>query len=278
MEWFPVGAKWHYESGNTSPLNPVYSHHFIVEKDTVIEGKTCRLISGDNTKNAVYEENGCVYYFFNDKFRKMYDFSVDVGDVVDLEFKVYMSSHGKFDTTLIIPCYVEKVISKFINGMELKEIHTSYSIDIELSPDDLINQAGQFIYLEKVGCERPGLIGGEFIPHIGSIVQVPEYYYELKNYYDPYMEYVSNIPLYKSNSAIKIYPNPVKDRLTISNEIGEIQNEVLISIYDMAGRVVLKKRNFIPCELNLKHLVSGIYFIRIMNDTECLMSDKLVVK
>lgn len=278
VDWFPIGAEWHYEAGNAFALNPVHKFHFIVEKDTIVEGKSCRLISGGNTENVVYEEGGCVYYYFNDKFRKIYDFSVKAGDIVDIEFKTLIASHGEFDTTLVVPCHVEKIESKFVGGKELKEIHTTYSIDVEFSPDEWINQTGEFVYLEKIGCEHPGLIGGEFIPHIGTMTQVPEYYYTLKSYNDIYIDHVSNMPLYNPICIIKTYPNPAKDHLTIYSESEDIQTAVSILIYDAGGKIVLSHKDIIPCELNLEGLISGIYFIRILKGTKCLMSNKLIVK
>jgi hypothetical protein len=293
MEWFPIGAEWRYESGSTLSLNPVFNHHYIVEKDTVVEGKICRLIRGMNVKHVVYEENGCVYYYFNNKFRKIYDFTVNVGDIVDLEFKAaHIPFFRELDTTLIVSCNVEKVTTKFIDGIELKEIHTSYTIDVEISPNDWFTETGQFIYLEKVGSEHLGQLGEEFIPHIMYLPSIPEDYYILEKYNDHQIEYISdlytdwlpsqktssNIHLYKSNDEVKLYPNPAKNRVNVSRKNGDMQSEVSILIYDAIGKLVLFKRVFLPCELNIEQLSSGVYYVRINDGMNCLMSNKLIVK
>ncbi len=85
VEMFPIGAEWHYEIGDIQPPYGNY-HHSIVEKDTIVAGKTGRLVVADNgNKEIVYEDSGRVYYFFKDKFRKIYDFNVKEGDTVEFE-------------------------------------------------------------------------------------------------------------------------------------------------------------------------------------------------
>ena len=137
-EWFPIGAEWHFEWGHEwshlfpSSVWPVH-RYYVVEKDTVVEGKTCRLIrDGENNKEIVYEENGCVYYYFNDKFRKIYDMTVNEGDVVEFEFKTLSkySSNMLLDTTITVPCRIEKISSKIVDGVELKVIRSSYTVSV----------------------------------------------------------------------------------------------------------------------------------------------------
>ena len=45
-EWFPIGAEWYYEWRNT--IAPVLKRHYVVEKDTLVNGKSCRLIRSKN--------------------------------------------------------------------------------------------------------------------------------------------------------------------------------------------------------------------------------------
>ncbi len=278
VEWFPIGAKWLYESGSSFSVGPRFSHAFIVERDTEVEGKTCRLIRGNNnSKEIVYEENGRVYYYFNGKFRKMYDFSVNKGDTVEIEFKMASKGDHNLDTTRIVPCRVEKVMTKLVNGVKLKEVHTSFdSVYSELPSEGFLS--GRHIYIEKTGCEYPGLLGGEFIPHLSGLSQPASAFHTFRFYQDSDINYmVSNTHINKQNDNPSFSPNPAKDRLILSEE-EEVQNKVSVFIYDAAGRVVLEREKVIPCELNIAHLISGIYYIRILNGTECIMSDKLIVR
>jgi len=78
-----------------------------------------------------------------------------------------------------------------------------------------------------------------------------------------------------TNSNIVFYPNPVEDRLTVSGETGYTQ-ETTIIIYDVMGNVVLEKKEYLPCELNIEYLSSGIYFIQIFDKDKSLISNKFI--
>ncbi|MDR0795468.1 MAG: T9SS type A sorting domain-containing protein [Tannerella sp.] len=297
VEWFPIGAEWYYECDGYRYFT---LSRFFVEKDTVVNGKTCRLISGDKGKEIVYVEDGCVYYFFNHKFRKMYDFTVKEGDVVELEIKTTRgySSTVLFDTTVVLPCSIEKVTSKIIDGVELKEISAVYFITAELEPDYFITDRVTLTYLEKLGSEFPGRFPREFIPHVDPYsTEVASFHKGLRCYHDTDIDYItsrwqnlsngkpcdyegnklSNNTVNNTNNTVKLYPNPVKDRIVISGETGNAI-EATIILYDAMGKIVFEKKGHIPCELNIGHLAPGIYFIRIFDGAICLISNKLIKK
>ena len=289
-EWFPIGAEWYFEwAWPFSNDYQVFSRRYIVEKDTVVEGKTCRLISSETGKDILYEENGIVYYYFNNKFRKIYDFTVKEGDVVDFEFKAsYWPYDRMWDSTMIVSCTIDRIFSKFIDGVELKEIHTSYAVDYELEPDYWLSALGKYIYIEKVGIERPvyqAIRGDEFIPYISFS---PTWtYHLLRCYHDSDIEYitdwwqsqnkpcdydmVSNIFIDNMNEEIKIYPNPANDRLTISVASG-ITRAATIVLYDTTGKIVFEKKELIPCDIHIGHLASGVYYVHILDDAVLLTS------
>jgi hypothetical protein len=146
--WFPIAAEWHYEC-DTDELNPTT---YTVEKDTVVEGRVCRIIRGENGKSCdiVYEEKGCIYYYFNDAFRKIYDINVKEGDTVDFELK---KVHIESVTTSVMPFRVNKVLSRVIDGVELKEVFAKS-----------INEGIVHIYLERAGMELKSFPLGGIIP------------------------------------------------------------------------------------------------------------------
>ena len=312
-EWFPVGAEWYYDWGDTNWGSYVRWHYF-VEKDTVVDGQACRMIRSESKERItyaengglkhywvngepdgdeiVYEENGRVYYYFDGKFRKIFDFSVNVGDSVDFELRNFTAfSDGKTDTTItIISCRIEEITSIAVSGTELREIRASYIEYIE-RPYDWITIPKEYVYLEKAGSEFPGkeLRHGLF-PNFSNGAVFPELYYRLICYHDTDVEYitdwwqkqgepcevaVSNVLISNPKKAIQIYPNPVKDRLTISGKSGN-DSEMTIILYDAAGKIVFEKKEYLPCTLNAGHLLSGIYYIRIFDGTECLTSKKII--
>lgn len=69
----------------------------------------------------------------------------------------------------------------------------------------------------------------------------------------------------------RIYPNPVKDFLTISNS----QNAI-VDIYNLAGKLVLKKENKNKdLIVNISELNSGVYFVRI-NKKGLVLTEKII--
>ncbi len=69
-------------------------------------------------------------------------------------------------------------------------------------------------------------------------------------------------------NSILVYPNPVKDNLYLMNNIGFNDNSI-IYITDVLGNTILKKyveelnKNGSVYQIDLKHLLKGIYFLKI---------------
>ena len=57
-----------------------------------------------------------------------------------------------------------------------------------------------------------------------------------------------------------IYPNPVKDRLFIESPNMALEQ---VNIYDLSGRLVFEQKNIFDDNLNISHLESGVYILKI---------------
>ncbi|KOS05913.1 hypothetical protein AM493_07615 [Flavobacterium akiainvivens] len=68
------------------------------------------------------------------------------------------------------------------------------------------------------------------------------------------------------NQFFTIAPNPVADVLNISAADGSIDN-VIISIYDLLGKEVLKTNTNIAASYNVSALPSGIYVVKVQSPT-----------
>jgi hypothetical protein len=72
----------------------------------------------------------------------------------------------------------------------------------------------------------------------------------------------------RSNTGISIYPNPVHDRLYISN--GNIPVKLLLQLSDAAGKLVMQQSVSLTSNavtwLNTAKLPSGLYFLKMIND------------
>jgi len=283
IEWFPIGAKWYYHSV-INDYGGIYLDLLTVEKDTIVDGKTCRLIRGKNTEDIVYEEDGRVYYHFNDKFRKIYDFNVNEGDIVEFEFKT-KNEVTYLDTTIVLPMQIESISTRIIDGVELREISAFYVyLETRLYWDY------KHIYLEKIGVEYPPIQEGLFPVLPGWVTA--EGYTLLRCYHDPNIEYImdwwavenkacdyqpSSIEKTDINRDVILFPNPVQKTLVVSGEIGNAQ-KLTIAIYNILGKVVFEKKEYIPCELNIEHLSSGVYFIQIFDENMKSLISKKIIK
>lgn len=78
-----------------------------------------------------------------------------------------------------------------------------------------------------------------------------------------------------STSAYKVYPNPVKDILTIK---GDSMSQIMI--YNSLGQLVksIEGNNDNTVEVNVKGLQNGMYFVNIINDNGKLTAKKVIVE
>ncbi len=70
----------------------------------------------------------------------------------------------------------------------------------------------------------------------------------------------------ESSDKIKIYPNPVTDKLIIDlQQLKNLQNTTL-SIYDIQGKLILQQLiNQLQTELNIRHFAKGVYVVKVNN-------------
>ncbi|WP_430813934.1 N-acetylmuramoyl-L-alanine amidase [Carboxylicivirga sp. RSCT41] len=63
---------------------------------------------------------------------------------------------------------------------------------------------------------------------------------------------------------LTIYPNPVRDKLTVKSD----ERIIEVSVYDMYGRIVdAEECHENRAELNVSHLTSGVYILKIVTET-----------
>ncbi|MBN4071394.1 T9SS type A sorting domain-containing protein [Crocinitomix catalasitica] len=87
-----------------------------------------------------------------------------------------------------------------------------------------------------------------------------------------------NIFKIESNLTVNIYPNPATDWVKI--ELSNYDKEWSIILYDISGKVV-DNRNDISessVQISADEIVSGIYFIEIINSERVLRTEKIVFK
>ncbi|HAZ04567.1 MAG: hypothetical protein A2W90_17210 [Bacteroidetes bacterium GWF2_42_66] len=79
----------------------------------------------------------------------------------------------------------------------------------------------------------------------------------------------------KSISVKKVYPNPVKNKLTIEISV-KTEGELVIKIYDILGNEIIKKNLFVnklglnTINFDLSYLRSGIYILKAVKETDAV--------
>ncbi|GAA4235402.1 hypothetical protein GCM10022291_17190 [Postechiella marina] len=99
--------------------------------------------------------------------------------------------------------------------------------------------------------------------------------------YEDYMVNITGEPLSLSKysvSEFKVYPNPVKDALTIQLPPNYNIKGLKAELYDIQGRVITQKNiiNTYTTVENLNNLNKGVYFIKFKNDKGILGTKKLI--
>jgi aminopeptidase N len=87
---------------------------------------------------------------------------------------------------------------------------------------------------------------------------------------DPEKNILKSLSILRSNnfdSNIRLYPNPCSDSVSI--DFKSIDKDRIIEIYDMKGNIILSSKHIEnPITISLKAIVSGVYFLRVIDDTE----------
>jgi len=274
-EFAPIGAKWYY-----------YCHQYLAEKDAVVNGKNCREIthvkSGD-LDEIMYEEDGKVYYLFDGVFRKVFDFNVEAGDIVQLELKYIASSESPIEI-IAYNCLVDKVSYENVGNLQLKAVSVSFDVSFwdELS-STFDEMQWKLTYYERIGLMNDW----HFLPVISKYS--PAASVPLLGYQDNVLTYVNdrwvkvmgqycdypNKPKKIDNvksEQLNIYPNPFNDNIFVSVNGGKN-----IEITDVLGKVVhcSELSNGIN-EISTSHFLKGIYLVRIQNKDNGIQTFKII--
>lgn len=82
------------------------------------------------------------------------------------------------------------------------------------------------------------------------------------------------------NNSIRMFPNPASDFVTL--RFTDLQNEKMtVSLYDISGRLVMKEQKSdsqSELRMNISSLSSGLYLMKIYNETGGERTKKLMIK
>jgi hypothetical protein len=273
-EFAPVGAEWYYTYTNGEPL--MDCHKYRVEKDTLIDGDLCKMVihSFYNTvRDTVIfkQDNGKIYYYFNEQFNLIYDYDVQISDEVVFTFKCYGCDAPGNTVLLPVRCIVNDIQQIEINGRQYKQVFTTIDTSFENRWFHVAFN-NNYDYIEGIGHLHV------FMEEARSMIDLSVYTIELRcygeddfHYITPWWQGYDNLPcdylgyssINKSNpmDGISVFPNPVQNELYLTYP--EIQNLVSGEILSPTGQSLL---NFTidnqNKSVNLNNLSSGIYFLK----------------
>jgi hypothetical protein len=292
-EFAPIGAEWYYSepnAGYTSDSDYDYQK-YISEKDTIIDGKTCRLITNRfYPAEIIYEENGSIYYYYLNDFRKIFDFTLNIGDTIDFEFKCNtLKSMILGDTVVLLQCVVESITTETIAEKEIRTFRTVFLENEEL---DYLILPSSYDYSEIFG--QTFIRYNEFIPVLTGLAEVAIFGYRtMRCYHDNEIDYIANwwvekdkpcdepfslsVKDYEKNN-LHVFPNPAKNELTIQLSENFNTEQIRITIYDNVGKLVFEKENSSEqiININIQNFSSGYYFVKINNKNNIVLTDKFV--
>lgn len=303
INWFPIGAKWHWTDFHCMRPECAYSTLEIVG-DTTVGGKILKkgivhYFDGQHPDGRIKpeaeilfeEEEGRVNYLFKGNTYRLYDFNLQAGDTMytDMTLLSYNIGNvsGEKDTLMTAQSVVDSVDTVEIGGLPLRRLHLSpvFVEDGEMGNHPLVYHMA-FTAIEKIGFMDVVSFFG-FVDNQGILTG--GWYGSLRCYSDDEISYRKNenIPCDSlagsthvgiKNTAyqsVGIYPNPVDDYLRI-----DIPREGIarLDIVTLDGRTVYTLSEPKHEKIAVGALDKGAYLLFITTKEQNIHSGKFIKK
>jgi len=261
QEFAPVGSIWHYDEGTVSPEIITFQTIESVS-DTSINGTPCRKMirisrysaTPDTSYLYMYSVNDSVFFYIDNDFHLLYDFSATAGDTITLGY--YTTQSGSpllmvIDSTGIID----------INGQirTLQDVTCGDGISVEFG-GIVIEGIGNINYMFPL---LDNFVDGPLRCYQDSITGLFINPYHLENgwNFQDCDQIITGINQPELITELNVFPNPTTHSLTITN----LDRPAGFQLIDIHGRTV-KSGKVIPSQaINLDDLVNGIYFLEVWN-------------
>jgi len=251
-DWAPVGAKWNY-TGISMEGPELYNREIESVFDTIINGTSCRKLTGDfgcspmsNDDAYVYSE-GRKYFYYNsvaDTFFLLYDLNLNPNQ----SWTIYLNNFDLSGLDSLIISIID-TSSLLVNGYTLKtQTIDQVSYYYYFIGNEIVEKAGStfFLFPQHGACDPPT---GPLRCYEDSIIGL----YETGE--APYCNY-SNVGINENQiSQLEIYPTPPQDFLYLKTPTRELDYKIL----DNTGRTILSGKT--EKEINVQTLSPGYYRI-----------------
>lgn len=275
--WIKGHAVWNYDW-----FYPVSNGSLRIEtmNDTVIQGHTCQKLKCDNHEinminqngdlahyittsyNYIYFEQDTVWYWKNNMFSVLYDFTATQGQVRMLEPGVENQECN--DSSYL---FIDSVYSGSLNGETVTFYHTRDSSTNSIQHGGIVNS-----HFGKISATF-GYTGG-FFPVMGWCSQSPNdgTFYKLRCFQDDSLiynpenvdcEYYTYLKLgEKQLTDVTVFPNPSSGIISLRSDVPLKQ----IRVMSILGAVLKEvDTDLTLTEIDLSELPQGTYYLRIEN-------------
>jgi len=262
QEFAPIGSIWYYDQGTAN--SELISYQTIESvADTIINGVSCRklvktsryALTPEMSDLFMYSRNDSVFYFANNEFNLLYDFSASKGDTIILGF------YTNYDGTPL-KMIIDSTIDITINGKVSKVQYVT---------------SGDGMSIEFGGMVISGIGNLEYMfPHYDMWNEGPLRCYDDSIYglyknawhnnngwnFQDCDQIITGIAENSRASEIALYPNPTGSLLYISY----LDRQTEYKVYDCFGRLIISGL-VLPSEtINICDLRDGIYSILLINN------------
>ncbi len=283
--WIETGATWHYNWSNISSggfekieyikdtlidnklcnkLTPV-NYHFVYDQNNILH-----LISQDTLESRYTYVNGdTVFHIVNDTFEMLYNFGAQPGDTWNFYTDPNSSQCGPSGVL------VDSIGTININNTNYRWIALSSlpnsRISIEGKVIEYIGAMEDYLFPSGKNCDDG--IAIEFNQYDFSCYEDDNFpLYNISNRDCEYYLLVSGIS--ELESTYRFHPNPTQGNVHISRSSN---SEIEIKVHNSTGKEVYSvftTKNEI--DLNLIELNEGVYFIRIEDGQNQMITKKVV--
>jgi hypothetical protein len=261
QEFAPIGSKWHYDEGTITPVVMTFLNIESVS-DTIISGISCRKlikisrfsITPDTSYIFMYSKNDSVFFYAENAFHLLYDFSAVAGDTITLG---YYKTYDGSPLTMV----VDSTGTIDINGQirTLQYVTCGDGISIEFG-GIVIEGIGNINYLFPL---PDNYVEGPLRCYQDSIIGlfINPYHPENGWNFQDCDQIITGISQPEPITRLNVFPNPTTHFLTITN----LDMPARFKVTDIMGRTV-KSGEVIPSQaINVDDFVNGIYFLEVRN-------------
>ncbi|MEA1898406.1 MAG: hypothetical protein U9N53_12175 [Bacteroidota bacterium] len=282
-EFAPIGATWYYSKIENFAMEEGYVK-IVSERDTTIEGKLSKVlsqtyfnISGDSIIRdnfLVHQNEDTVFYWLDNAFRAIYNFSLTAGDTMEIYSSEVLCPQNESHFGYI---KVDSILNFTINDVVLKKVFTApIAGSVYMYPGPFLELIGGVngIFPIDTGCSA------DIFPDIGKLrcysdPVIGKYQVSIDTPCDTLI-LITNVRLVEDSHELVVSYNPIHKTIDIIFQNFELYDNMFVNIYDLMGRSILNKRIVgQTTQMDLSGFINNVYIIQIVQNKELIYNEKI---